>query len=35
MQSVFLDYQTFSTDINFSTLNQAVDELTLYAITAP
>ena len=34
MQSVFLDYQTFSTDVDFSALNQAVDELTLYATTA-
>jgi glycerate dehydrogenase len=35
MQSVFLDYQTFSADIDFSALNQVVDNLTLYATTTP
>lgn len=35
MQSVFLDYQTFSADIDFSALNQVVGKLTLYATTTP
>jgi glycerate dehydrogenase len=35
MQAVFLDYQTFSVDIDFSALNQTVDNLTFYATTAP
>lgn len=34
MQTVFLDYQTFSADIDFSALNNAVDDLTLYATTS-
>jgi len=35
MQSVFLDYQTFSPELELSSLHQAVDELTLYATTTP
>jgi glycerate dehydrogenase len=35
MQAVFLDYKTFSADIDFSSLDQTVDNLTFYATTAP
>ena len=35
MKTVFLDYQTFSQGLNLSSLNQTVDELTLYTTTSP
>lgn len=35
MQSVFLDCQTFSPELDFSKLHESVDELTIYATTAP
>lgn len=35
MKTVFLDYQTFSKSLSLSSLNQTVDELTLYATTSP
>lgn len=35
MKTVFLDYQTFSKDSDLTSLQQVVDDLTLYATTSP
>lgn len=35
MKTVFLDYQTFSKDSDLTSLQQVVDDLTVYATTSP